>query len=78
MMLMNGTTITGGSVFYGEPNVAWKIVACGDYNGDGKADILWRNTTSGQTYMMLMNGATIGSGGYIETFPDQEWKILGP
>ena len=25
------------------------MVDAGDYNGDGRADILWRNTTTGQT-----------------------------
>jgi len=50
----------------------------GDYNGDGKADLLWQNTASGQVYMMLMNGFTIGSGALLYTEPDTQWKIVGP
>ncbi|HYR27718.1 MAG TPA: hypothetical protein VEU30_04595, partial [Thermoanaerobaculia bacterium] len=33
----------------------------GDFNGDGKSDLVWRNTATGQTVVWLMNG-TIYSG----------------
>ena len=26
----------------------WKVVGTGDFNGDGKSDILWRNTSTGE------------------------------
>ncbi len=29
------------------PNMAWNIGAVGDYNGDGRADLMWRNTSTG-------------------------------
>jgi FG-GAP repeat. len=31
----------------------------GDYDGDGKSDILWRNTIAGDVYVYLMNGFAI-------------------
>jgi hypothetical protein len=31
----------------------------GDFNHDGRADILWRSTTSGAVAQWLMNGTTI-------------------
>jgi hypothetical protein len=65
-------------MIYAEPNLAWKIVAQGDYNGDGKADLLWRNDTSGQVYMMLMNGFTISSQAMVYTEPNTAWRVLGP
>ena len=40
-----------------------------DFNGDGKADILWRNTTSGTVAMWLMNGGSITSNLGIATVP---------
>src|SRR5438876_782482 len=30
-----------------------------DFNGDGKSDILWRNSSTGENYVWLMNGTTI-------------------
>lgn len=33
-----------------------------DFNGDGKSDILWRNSTSGGTSLWFVNGlSTVGS-----------------
>ena len=46
-----------------------------DFNGDGKSDILWRDS-SGNIAMWLMNGSTVSSGpglGQIST----AWSIVG-
>jgi hypothetical protein len=53
-------------------------VAQGDYNGDGKADLLWRNDATGQVYMVNMNGLGILSQAVVYTEPNPAWKILGP
>ncbi len=47
-----------------------------DTNGDGKADILWRNTTSGAIYLYLMNGTSFSSA-YVNTVADPTWQIVG-
>ena len=36
---------------------AYAIVGTGDFDGDGKADLLWRHVTTGDMWMWLMNGA---------------------
>ena len=78
MMLMNGGAIAAQALVYVEPNLAWKIVAQGDYNGDGKADILWRNDSTGLVYMMLMSGLAIASQAVAYEEPNTAWKLLGP
>ena len=48
-----------------------------DFNGDGKADILWRNTTTGLNYLYQMDGASITSHTPINAVSDQNWQIQG-
>jgi hypothetical protein len=52
-------------------------LCCGDFNGDKKADILWRNNTSAESYILLMNGfsSLIGAGSPGTLTPD--WQIAG-
>ena len=52
--LMNGTNFSG-SVSLGVMATSWNIMGSGDFNGDGKADILWQHT-SGARSIWLMDG----------------------
>src|SRR5437016_4271234 len=46
-----------------------------DFNGDGRADILWRNLSTGENYLYLMNGTSILAGeGYVRTVSDMSWE----
>lgn len=47
-----------------------------DLNGDGKADIVWRNVKTGDVAVWLMNGGIIGSSGFLGGVPS-DWKIVG-
>src|SRR5438105_3283872 len=49
-----------------------------DFNADGRADILWRNTSTGQNYIYPMNGTLIlATEGYLRTVADLNWTIVG-
>ena len=47
---MNGLTNIGFQPI-GVAPLEWIIAGVGDFNGDGKPDILWRNTSSGENYV---------------------------
>ena len=49
----------------------------GDFNGDGKPDILWRSAASGGNLVWLMNGTAIGSGVVLTSVGDPNWQIVG-
>jgi hypothetical protein len=54
----------------------WKIAGVGDFDGDGKADIAWRNSSTGENYLYPMDGTAIKpSEGYLRTVADQSWQI---
>ena len=43
----------------------------------GRADILWRNSATGQNWMYLMDGAAIESSVGINTVAATEWQVVG-
>ncbi len=49
-----------------------------DFNGDGKADILWRDKTTGQMYFWYMGAAGHVSSGYLGAVADSTYQIYGP
>jgi hypothetical protein len=72
--LMNGTQLQRASFL---PNVAeeagWRETKLGDFNGDGKTDIFWRNAATGQNAIWLMDGDRIASAQFIAG-ADGNWQ----
>jgi hypothetical protein len=83
---MNGSQITSlQTVTFGgspaTPNSSWNVAGIGDFNGDGKDDVLWRNT-NGSLVDWTMNGSQVAAsqqvtlGGGAAT-PDSSWSVAG-
>src|SRR6267142_6865315 len=75
---MNGTTILAGEGYLRTvADLNWIVAGIGDFDGDGKADILWRNTSTGENYIYPLDGTTIKpTEGFIRTAP-LEWTVAG-
>jgi hypothetical protein len=56
----------------------WEIMGTGDFNSDGKTDILWRNKSTGQNVVWFMNGTTYSSYAELMQVTDTNWEIVGP
>jgi hypothetical protein len=40
---MHNLSVLNGNVVGGAPGAGWQIKGSGDFNSDGKSDILWQN-----------------------------------
>jgi hypothetical protein len=49
------------------PNTDWWVAGVGDWNADGKSDILWRNYSSGLTAVWFMDGTNFVSSAALST-----------
>jgi probable HAF family extracellular repeat protein len=82
---MNGNAVSASSAITSQgnavaPDASWSIAGVGDFNGDGHADLLWRQNT-GAVAIWLMNGSSIGSSAAITyqgnaVAPDSSWSVV--
>jgi hypothetical protein len=70
---MNGNQIVGGGNI-AAPDPGWQVKGTGDFNGDGKADIVFHNDSSGQVWLWEMSGNQIVGGGNVAA-PDPGWQV---
>ncbi|MBF0538355.1 MAG: VCBS repeat-containing protein [Nitrospirae bacterium] len=71
--LMQGTTISIGD-FAVKGLLDWVILGVGDFNGDGKSDIVLQNK-QGDVYIWLMDGTKISTGGYATRGLSNAWTL---
>jgi hypothetical protein len=75
---MNGTSRTSSqSLNPYHVNTNWRLAGSGDFNGDGKPDILWQEETAGDLVVWFMDGVNRTSYSYL-SIPrpaDPAWKV---
>ena len=71
---INGTTVTGGGSV-GNPGPNWHALGAGDFNGDGRADIVWQND-NGEVVVWDLNGTSVIGGGTLGN-PGPSWHAMG-
>jgi hypothetical protein len=69
--LMNGLAYTSYATLLTDP--AWSVTHTGDLSGDGRTDLVWRNT-NGTTIAWLMNGTTYSS--FAALSSDANWSVV--
>ena len=73
----NGTLSSAGNPAPNPLDASWKVAGLGDFNGDGREDILWRHSSgvigqwSGQT------GVFTNNSGVAANPVDNSWSVVG-
>jgi hypothetical protein len=73
----NNAIISGGNFVNATPDADWKVVAVGDFNGDGKSDLVFQNKTTNQVAIWFMNGFSYQGGVLMPFTPPAGWKVVG-
>jgi hypothetical protein len=78
---MDGIKKIGEAYLQRVVDVNWRIEGTGDFNNDGKTDIMWRyygSPSEGINMIWLMDGVTkIGGNNWIQRVIDVGWKMVG-
>ncbi len=77
----DGAGLLGTRVVTGAPALGpdWRIAATGDFNGDGWADVVWRNTLTQQLRIRTLQAGVV-TGELVPTperAVDAQWNLVG-
>ena len=77
--LVNGSSVLQ-SVSYGTvpPNSGRTLISAGDFNGDGRTDLLWYNVYTGEVSVWLLDGGRLlQAASYGTVPPNSGWTPVG-
>ncbi len=72
---MNGTTVASGAPTGWQVDETWQVASIGDFDGNGKADILWQQAASGDTFVWTMRGTDVMSGAFTSAQAGPGWTV---
>ncbi|PYR47976.1 MAG: hypothetical protein DMF89_17415 [Acidobacteria bacterium] len=58
-------------------SASWQIMGVGDVDGDGRADLVWRNTQTGDVAVWFMSGTTVRLSAVVSAAVPLAWRIVG-
>ena len=59
-----------------DPGADWQAKGTGDFNGDGKSDILLQNVKDGSCYIWELNSKTLVDNGFVGWAPGADWHAV--
>ena len=73
----NGSFVGNDTNFYTTIPTSWQVVGTGDFNGDGRDDLLWRNGSTGQTtnWLAQANGSFVGNDANALSTIGTSWQV---
>ena len=76
----NGGFVGNDANAFNSVPLDWQVVGTGDYNGDGREDILWRNAITGELsdWLGQANGGFVGNdaNAFVSGVP-LSWNVQG-
>jgi hypothetical protein len=72
---MNGTNIINNTVLSMNPGPGWHAIETGDFNKDGKSDLVLHND-NGQVAIWEMDGTNIQHVDIIGYNPGSDWHVV--
>lgn len=75
---MRGLQMLSGELIGNNRNPLWRVVGADDFNGDGRLDLVLRNSAEGENLFWLLNDRTIlASQGLSPNVANLDWEIVG-
>ena len=73
----NGGFVLNDAIALTQVDTAWSVAGTGDFNGDGRDDILWRNTNGTiSTWSGQANGGFVNNGAISGVFVPLAWSVV--